>query len=249
VRGLGRPVRHHAGRGNDEERVHARVGLLGVAHQRQRLQRLTQAHVVGEDTAQPVAPQEAQPVEPGALVGPQLRGQGDRQLRTGQPSSGQQAGDLLLPGLRLALDHSQRGQLLPQPRLEPADPERTAGSVLQCPGFLDKRAQRLQLGFLQREVCPVRQQKMRLATGESGEHLGERDLASLDGDVDTEIEPVHLARYIAGRHADPQGVAHLPVSSGLPGHLHGDPRRISQQGQHLGGEPQRVQSPQPPGRC
>ena len=124
---------HDAGRRDDEERVSGGVGLLGVADQRQRLHGLAQPHVVGEDAAEPVAPEEAQPVEALALVGPQLCGQGRGSSVVGELVERQQARDLLLPRPCLALDHAQRGQLLPQARLEPADPQRAAGPSPAAP--------------------------------------------------------------------------------------------------------------------
>ena len=99
-------------------------------------------------------PEEAQPVEPLALVGPQLRGQGRGRLGIGELVERQQARDLLLPRPCLALDDAQCGQLLPQARLEPADPQRAAGPVLQGPRLLDERAQRLQLGLLSEKYAP-----------------------------------------------------------------------------------------------
>ena len=89
-----------------------------------RLQRLAQPHVVGEDAAQPVLPQEGQPAEPVRLVGPQPgRQRRGRRLRL-DGAERQQAADLALPRLRLGRDHAERGELVPQPGLEPADPQR-----------------------------------------------------------------------------------------------------------------------------
>ena len=60
------------------------VGLAGLADEGQGLERLAQAHVVGEDAAELVLPQEGQPAEALPLVGPQLSVQGGRQLRGSQ---------------------------------------------------------------------------------------------------------------------------------------------------------------------
>ena len=79
---FGGPVGHHAGRGDDQERRKIRVSLPGLADERQGLERLAQAHVVGEDAAELVLPQEGQPAEAVPLVGPQLRVQGVGQFRS-----------------------------------------------------------------------------------------------------------------------------------------------------------------------
>jgi len=72
---FGGPVGHHAGRRDDEERRPARAAgrVTGVRDQGNRLQRLAESHVVGEDAAQPVVVEEAQPVEAGLLVAAQGR--------------------------------------------------------------------------------------------------------------------------------------------------------------------------------
>jgi hypothetical protein len=57
-RRLSRPVRHDAGGRDDEKRRTVWLGLPGMADQRQRLQRLAEAHVIGKDAAEAVLPQE-----------------------------------------------------------------------------------------------------------------------------------------------------------------------------------------------
>ena len=128
-----------------------------MTDERERLQGLTQTHVVGEDAAELVAPEEAQPVESFALVGAQLRGQGRGRLGVGELVERQQARDLPLPRPCLALDDAECGQLLPQPRLEAADPQRAARPVLESSRLVDECAQGLQLALLQGEVRPVGQ--------------------------------------------------------------------------------------------
>ena len=61
------PVRQHTRRCHHQE-GRARIALAGMADQRQRLHRLAQAHVVGEDPAQAVVVQRCQPGEPVVLV-------------------------------------------------------------------------------------------------------------------------------------------------------------------------------------
>ncbi len=175
-RGLGRPVRHHARRGDDEKRRSGRAGLPGVADQRQGLQGLAQAHVVGEDPAELVLPQERQPREPVVLVGPQQRPQRGGRRRALDGAERQQSLDLPLPCAGLAGDHAEFGQLVPHPGLEPADPQLARRRVPQRPRLLDQPGQRPQLGLVQREVGAVVEQQVRLAPGERGEHVQERDL-------------------------------------------------------------------------
>ena len=78
----------------------ARVGLPGVADQRQRLQRLAKAHVVGEDAAELVLPQERQPLEAVELIRAQLRGQ--RRRRRGGRGRCRSASKRLAPAVASA---------------------------------------------------------------------------------------------------------------------------------------------------
>ena len=106
----------------------------------------------------------------------------------------EQPADLALPRGRLVADLAQGGQLLPQPGLEPADPQGAVGLVLQRPRLVDEPGEGGELGLVEREVRAVGQQQVRLAARQRDEQLGERDLAALDGDVDAEVEPVRVAR-------------------------------------------------------
>ena len=138
-----------------------------MADQGEALQRFAESHVVGEDPAQPVLPQERQPAEPVLLVRPQPGPQPGRCRGPGsRPSAEQQALDLLAPRRRLMSDHAQRGQLVPEPGLVPADPQLAGRRVLQRPGLLDQPGERPQLGLVQGEIGPVGQQEMWLAAAE-----------------------------------------------------------------------------------
>ena len=198
------PVRHHAGRRDDQERRGRRVTLPGVADQGEGLQRLTEPHVVGEDSAQPVLPEERQPAEPVLLVRAQPGLQPGRGLGAADSAGRQQALDLLPPRRRLMSDHSQRGQLIPEPGLIPADPQRAARRILQRAGLLDQPGERTQLRLVEGEVGAVGQQQVRLAPAEGQEHLEERHRASFHGDRHAEIEPVGVAGHLVGGHRDPQ---------------------------------------------
>ena len=72
-RRLSRPVRRDARRRDDEEGPGLGIALAGVANERERLQRLAEAHVVGEDAAEFEVPERGEPGESVALIGAQLR--------------------------------------------------------------------------------------------------------------------------------------------------------------------------------
>ena len=102
----------------------------GVGDQRQRLQRLAEPHVVGEDPAEPGRPQVGQPAEAVELVGPQLGLQPGRlDLRQrGQPAQRLRRPDPLR-GLRV--DEADLGELVPQPEVVVGEPDPLAGLVVQ----------------------------------------------------------------------------------------------------------------------
>jgi hypothetical protein len=83
-RGLRSPGGQHGRRCDDEERPRL-AGLPRVRDERQHLDRLAETHVVREDAAEPVLPEEREPVEAGALVGAQLRKEPRRRWRGGNP--------------------------------------------------------------------------------------------------------------------------------------------------------------------
>ena len=186
-----------------------------VADQRQRLQRLAEAHVVGEDAAEPVLPQERQPAEPVALVGPQLGAQTrGRAASARAPSSATAARDLLAATRAAWLVHdAERGQLLPQPRLVAADPQRGRRRVLQRPGLLDQLAQRAAArGLSQREVRAVGEQQVRLAVRERREQLARTaPRRPSTRDRRRRGRTSRCRRSTVGGDADLQRVARVPV--------------------------------------
>ncbi len=154
----------------------------------------------------------------------------------------QQPLHLPLPGVCLTLHDTERGELLPQARLEPADPQRVAGGgLLQRPRFLDQRGQRPQFRLLQREVRAVGEQEMCLAAGSV------RGTRRVNGTVRPSAlmviprsnQSVSPATF-AGGHADGQRVAHLAVVDLLTAALDLYLVKPAQQRQHLRGEPHRV---------
>ena len=113
---LRHPVRHDARRRDHQERADARVALAGVADQRERLQRLAEPHVVGEDPAELELPQRRQPAEPVALVGAQLRLQRRRRVVLGDRIELEQRADLALPRLRLLASRRRARRARPTAR-------------------------------------------------------------------------------------------------------------------------------------
>ena len=100
-------------------------------------------------------------------------------------------------------------------------------------------------GFCREKYAPSGSSRCDSPEASASEHVREGDLASLDGHADAEVEPVRLARHRAGRHADLQRVARLPVGGNVPADLDDDIGGVGQQREHLGGEPHRVQAGQP----
>ena len=193
-------------------------------------------------------PQERQPLETVQLVGTQLRLKATRRRRLADPADPAQREQslyLLLPHPGLAHHDAERRQLVPQPGLEPADPQPVAGNVLQLPGLPDQLGQPPQFGLVQAEVRAVGQQQVRLPQGERGEHVGERDRAALGQDRDPEIEPVDLTRDLGRGDADAQRIADLPVVGDVAGHLDAHPGLAGQQRQQLGGEAHGFQAAEP----
>src|SRR5205085_12569730 len=103
---------------------------------------------------------------------------------------GAQLVDLSLPRCGLLGDNAERSQLVPQRNLVAADAQARGGRVVEQACLFDQGAQRLQLGLAQREVRAVVQQHFGVTGGQREEHVGQRQLDALDGDVDAEVEPV-----------------------------------------------------------
>ena len=70
--GLGRPHGHHGARRDHEERRPLGPGLARVGEEREGLDGLAQAHVVGQDPAEVLLPQEREPAQALLLVGAQV---------------------------------------------------------------------------------------------------------------------------------------------------------------------------------
>ncbi len=223
--------------------------------QRQRLQRLAQPHVVGEDAAELVLPQEREPLESLDLVRPQLRGQpgGQRhaaevshrlQWRCIRPGAGerQEAIDLSLPGACLAADQAKLGQLGPQASLESADPQRLRRPVLERPRLLDEPGERLKSRLVQREVGTVVEQQVLIAPRQRQEQVSEQDELILDEDHDAKTEPVVVAGQLLRGELDPQRVAGLAIIGRSAADLYFDAGPASQHRQGLRAESHGLES-------
>ena len=136
---------------HDEHRVVELAALVRPQHHREHLQRLAQAHVVGEHPAEPAVPQQRQPAEAVDLVGPQRRVEPRGQLGRLDGVEVEQRPDGTAPPVGLLLDDPEGGELLPQPGVHHRDAQRVGGLVLQRAGLVDQRPQRLELGPVERE--------------------------------------------------------------------------------------------------
>ncbi len=197
-RRLSRPVRRDARRRDDEEGPGLGIALAGVANEGERLQRLAEAHVVGEDAAELEIPERGEPAESVALVGAQLRPNSAGHLVARQRVEVEERSHRPLPALGLGGDDAERGELGPQVGLVAADPQRRRRRVGEGARLLDERAQRLQPGIGEGEMRAVIEQHPRLPVGERGEHRDERHLATLDGNGHAEVKPIPLAGQLGG---------------------------------------------------
>ena len=182
------PDRQDRRRRHDEERP-ALPRFVRVHDQRQHLQRLAEAHVVGEDAAQAMLPEEGEPVESGALVRAELGGEPGGYRRRLDPLHVAQAlcgGSPRHGGLGLVGEILEVG---PEIDLIAVDPWR--GLPLgQRRGLVEQVPQPVERGVREREVAPVREQQLGAAPGQRGEQRGERDAAPVDRHDDAEVEPV-----------------------------------------------------------
>ena len=117
------------------------VGLAPAlaGDQRQQLDRLAQAHVVGEDAAEPELAQEGQPGEPALLVRPQLTGEASGRGHRPQPPVGLTGQQVAQPAVGVHPD--QRDLLVrppgpPSPRPSPAV---SASAAVIVPAWLRSR--------------------------------------------------------------------------------------------------------------
>ncbi|WP_275693225.1 hypothetical protein [Nocardioides sp. TF02-7] len=189
ARRLARPRRDDAGRRDHEER--AVVGALDPRprDEREHLEGLAEAHVVGQDPAEPVLPQEREPPEPFALVGPQVGRQAHR-LRAGDDGEVAQRLRAADPVGRLGVDDARLGELGPQAEVVLADPDPVALALAQLGRRGDHLPQAVELGAVGRDVAPAGEDEELVAEGQCRQYVGERHPLAVDGDGDLEVEPV-----------------------------------------------------------
>jgi hypothetical protein len=239
------PVAHHARGGHHEERPRQLTGLPSVADHREGLDRLAQAHVVGEDAAEPVLPQEGQPLVAVELVGPEVRVEAGRHRRRRHGLQVQQTLHSAGPARALGLDDTELEQLLPQPRLVDADPQAVGGAVLQLPRLLDQPAQRHQLGPIEGEVGAAGQHQMALAARQGHDQLVERDLLAIDRDRHPEVEPIRAACGVLGGQPDHRGHLGLAEVRSITDHSQVHALGLPQRWEQVVGEGDRVHASQP----
>src|SRR5699024_8019125 len=89
--------------------------------------------------------------------------------------------------------------------------------------------------MFQREVAAIEQEQLLVPSAQGGEEIRERDLPAIDGDLETEVEPVSAVRF-HGRDLD----VRVPLEAGVvragAHHLDLEILELLQFRQDLGGE-------------
>jgi len=161
---LSGPVRHHAGGRHDQGRVLEPPLLLGPDDGRDGLEGLAQAHVISQHAAESVVPQERQPVVALDLVRAKVGAHALGNRRPGDVVGHGEGLDRRGPPLALRLDHAQRGEVLPEAHLEPADARRPV-ALNEATRLLDEASQALVLGPIEAEVRAAVQEEVGLPAG------------------------------------------------------------------------------------
>ena len=199
--GFASPVLHDAGRGDDEE-PGVGIVLQDVEAQGEGLDGLPEAHVVGEDPAEPVAVQERQPVEALLLVVAERGVEARPAAATGsgavsaamRPMLSAQRCDCSVTTPRPASSSHQ----LVWNRLSRATP--VPRGIGQAPGLVDELPQPGELGSVEAQPGARRQDERLVAAVERGEEAGEVDGLAVDAHLDVEVEPVvALPPVVVGR--------------------------------------------------
>ncbi len=188
-----RPVADDTGGCDDEEGRGIRSLLVRTQHHRDRLQGLSQPHVIGEDAAQTVPAEEVEPRVAGLLVWTKLRLQPDRRRDRLDTRVGRQRSHREPPlGFRRG-DDAELAQFGPQINLILADAQAIHRSIGEGFRLFDDGAQRSELLPVQREVGTARQHEHRVADAERREQRGELDLLTAERDRDAQVVPVPVA--------------------------------------------------------
>ena len=229
---LGRPVGHHGGGGDHQERWQPGIAGHGAQHGGDGLHGLAQPHVVREDPAEVVLPQEAQPPEPLVLVGAQggLQGLGHGGRR--DLVQVRQRADARAPLLRLLRVRGEVLELLPEAGLVPVQGQGRAPVLLQGAGLGDQLAQPDELRAVQGEPGPVPQQHDVLAAVQGLEDLREGQVVLTHPHGDSQPEPVVVLGG-GGGDGDLGGLGDLSVGGGATGLLDPQVRDAAQPRQPL----------------
>ena len=203
-----------------------------MGEQCKRLQGLAQPHVVRQDAAQAVVPEERQPVETFMLVGAQIGLQAGRQGNRVHGLQVQQGGDGFPPRHRFLGFLRQFFQLRPEPGLVAADGQFAGVPFLQPLGLVDQGVQVFEFRPVQGKIGAVHQQQLGLALGDGLEDVREGDQPPFHRDHHGEVKPVaafglHGGDFQLGRFQQ------FPVVRPFAGDLHPEPVRFLHLGQHM----------------
>ncbi len=245
ARSLEAPVVDDTRRCHDEERANVRIALNGATDQGQRLERLAEAHVVGEDPAEAVVLEEREPAVAGTLVGPQLRDETRGQVGLRNLVEVEQTLHGAGPPLALRIDDAQLRQVVPEPGLVAAHPKALRLAVLEAARLVDEPPQLVVLRPLDAEERAALEDQVALTQGEGGEEVLEGNLLAIDRDSDSEVEPVGTVRSLGRRDPHQRGALGTAVAHGGSDHLDLDVVSGEQRRQQLGREEHRIETGQP----
>ncbi len=212
--GLGGPVADDAGRCHHQE-ARLRPLLRDAGDQRQRLDGLAEAHVVGQDPAEPVVPEEAQPGETVALVAPQGRGEPGGGLDRAGWTRVCEPRHLPVPLRELLGDHAEAEQFVPHGGVGMGGVHLRAVEIAQSAGLEQQVAQAVQLRGAQIEVAAAGEHRIALAVHQVFDDRGDRDQFAVDLDLDVQVEPFVRAAGAEVQHR----VGHLAEVLVLAGDL------------------------------
>ena len=202
-----------------------------MSDERQGLESLAQAHIVGEDPTKAVLPQKRQPPEPIELVAAQLGTHPGRHLGRGQLLKGTEPADRLPPLTRRDRLIGELGELIPDRHLVAADLRALGLPFAERFGLLQQFAQPVEGRVIEGEERVVDKLQMRLVLGQGGEQRSERNPLALDRDLEGEVEPVAvLGRLGCDPHL--RGRGELGVVDALTADLDDDLGMILQPRQH-----------------
>ncbi len=210
-----------------------------MLHEREHLQRLAQPHVVGQDPAEAVLVEEGQPPEALQLVGPQRGGEADG-VGLGDLREVAERDRPVGPRRGLRVDDAQLGQLGPHAEVGRADADPGVVTLAQLGGRRDDLVQPGELRPVEGDVQPAGQDEELVAAGHGREHVGQRDLLTVDAHLHLEVEPVRVVGLLLGQgERDLRGARRLPEVGSLD-LRHRDVGQRGEVGEVVEGQGQRV---------